>query len=270
MTSTTSRSSATLGYFRFERRYLGPYYQRLIDAIRSVDQDTWIFVEPMAAGPNQGFRSRLPPLRDPRSGETRLAYFPHIYTLDLDLRGKYIGWPVFVNMWARARVREAARLGMPLLIGEFGLDGRLPGALDYVRSVVDTMDRVGSGWTYWCLTTGSWGLTEPDGAERPLAAALVRPYPRAVAGEPVRWIWEAESRTFTLELRDRDGVTGPTEISLPARRLYPEGFTVQTSDPEGSWTSAWEEERQVLSLTMPRSSGTHRVRIVAAGPRGAR
>jgi endoglycosylceramidase len=88
----------------------------------------------MAVGPNQGFRSRLAPLRDPRRGEPRLAYFPHLYTLDLDLRGKYIGWPVFVNLWARARIREAVRFGMPLLIGEFGLDGTLPGAAGRIAS----------------------------------------------------------------------------------------------------------------------------------------
>lgn len=36
-----------------------------------------------------------------------LGYFPHLYTLDLDLSGRYLGVPVFVNMWARARMRES-------------------------------------------------------------------------------------------------------------------------------------------------------------------
>jgi hypothetical protein len=49
-----------------------PRARRFTDAIRGADPHAWIFVEPMAVGPNQGFRSRLPRLQDPRSGGTRL------------------------------------------------------------------------------------------------------------------------------------------------------------------------------------------------------
>ena len=82
---------ATLhGIRHFEKRYLTPFLQRMINEIRKKKNDLWIFFEPSALGPNQGFRSKLGKLTDPRPEEARLAYFPHIYTLDLDVKGKYL------------------------------------------------------------------------------------------------------------------------------------------------------------------------------------
>jgi endoglycosylceramidase len=140
---------ATLEFISFEDRYLQPFYQRLVDSLRRVDTESWIFYEPMALGPNQGFRSGLNPLNDPRKGEARLAYFPHIYTLDLDLSGKYIGFPLFTSAWAAKRKREARRHRAPLLIGEFGLDNTQPRALDYMEAVMRMNEKTGSGWAYW-------------------------------------------------------------------------------------------------------------------------
>jgi endoglycosylceramidase len=94
------------GIINFEKRYLTPLLQRLIDSIRVKHRDLWLFFEPAALGPNQGFSSKLGNLTDPRNGESRLVYFPHLYTLDLDIRGKYLGWPLFTSFWAHQTAKH--------------------------------------------------------------------------------------------------------------------------------------------------------------------
>lgn len=165
--------------------------------IRTEDSDNWIFYEPTALGVNQGFKSRLDNLDDPRPGEARLVYFPHIYTLDLDLRGKYLGIPIFITSWAAKRNREAKRQDAPMLIGEFGLDGSLPGANDYLDEVMKMSDKILSGWAYWAYTRGgTWSPINEDGSEQKKMEILVRPYPQCVAGRPISYGYDRKKETF--------------------------------------------------------------------------
>lgn len=57
----------------FDETKLGPFYQRMIDAIRAVDADHWIFVEPRYGAPGNGSPSFLPVLKDPRAGDLRIV-----------------------------------------------------------------------------------------------------------------------------------------------------------------------------------------------------
>lgn len=63
----------------FERGPLSDLYQRTTNAIRQVDPDKWVFVEPRAVGVNWGLASGLRPIDDPRPGEDRIGYAPHLY-----------------------------------------------------------------------------------------------------------------------------------------------------------------------------------------------
>jgi hypothetical protein len=58
------------------------------------------------------------------------------------------------------------------------------------------------------------------------------------------------------------GVAGPTEIYVPAARYYPGGFDLTVSDPAGAWTSAWDADREVLSIWTDPAQGRHAVTIV--------
>lgn len=75
--------------------------------------------------------------------------------------------------------------------------------------------------------TGSGDLN--DGG-RALQAA-VRPYARAVAGEPLSMTFDMRSRVFRLEFQHDPEVTAPTEVFLPQLQ-YPRGFRVEISDGE--------------------------------------
>ena len=65
------------------------------------------------------------------------------------------------------------------------------------------------------LPTGP--ITKPIIAEH-----LTRTYPRAIAGQPVDYYFEAKSKEFRLVYDEKLGVTGPTEIYIPASRYYQE------------------------------------------------
>jgi len=54
-------------------------------------------------------------------------------------------------------------------------------------------------------------IVAPDGSDRPWTSALVRPYPRAIAGDPIRW----DSSPWQLTYRPVGDA--PTEIVIPAR-----------------------------------------------------
>lgn len=55
----------------FDQNKLHPFYQRLIDAIRTVDTERWIWFETRYGAPGNGMPSYLPPLVDPRPSTLR-------------------------------------------------------------------------------------------------------------------------------------------------------------------------------------------------------
>jgi len=67
----------------FEPTHLKTMYDRLIPAIREIDDNKWIFYEPQAVGVAFGVSSRLPPIEDSRAGTKRLVYAPHAYPFTL-------------------------------------------------------------------------------------------------------------------------------------------------------------------------------------------
>jgi hypothetical protein len=59
--------------------------------------------------------------------------------------------------------------------------------------------------------------------------AVVRPYARAVAGEPLRMAFDIKHRVFEFEFQHDPTVIAPTEIFVPDYQ-YPDGYRVKVSD----------------------------------------
>jgi phage tail protein X len=87
--------------------------------------------------------------------------------------------------------------------------------------------------------------------------AIVRPYPRKTAGEPVRFGFDLASRTFEFEFRPDPGVTAPTEIFVPEYQ-YPSGYEVTLSG--GEYRIDRQEQTLLLWGTETQSTCTVRVR----------
>ncbi|HUJ74388.1 MAG TPA: hypothetical protein VL359_05995, partial [bacterium] len=192
----------------------------------------------------------------------------------------------------RAFSREARQsMGeVPVLLAEFGIPFDLNGARSYrtgdFRAQVRALDRscraieaalLGSAvWNYCSdnsnLRGDQWNgedlsvfsrdqqadPSDPDSGGRALEA-LVRPWPRATAGEPLRISFDLKRRRFEYEFRHDPGVSAPTEIFLP-RMHYPEGCRVELSD--GSVREV--PEKQLLVYRHDPSRPVHRLRVLPA------
>ncbi|QBJ96057.1 glycoside hydrolase family 5 protein [Rhodococcus sp. ABRD24] len=233
----------------FEAGPLAALYQRTTNAIRQVDQDSWVCVAPQAIGVNQGLPSGLTKIDDPRAGEQRIAYCPHLYPLPLDIGGGHEGiartlTDVTIDAWRANTTHTAKVLGdVPIILGEFGLDTTLPGAQDYLERVYGTARELGAGVSYWSSDPGPWGPYLPDGTQTLLVDTLNKAYPRAVAGTPTEWSSTADRLQLTL--RPDPAVTAPTEIYLP-KSGFPGGVHV-----EGADVVSWDRENRLLTVRTP-------------------
>ncbi|GAB4473852.1 MAG: cellulase family glycosylhydrolase [Anaerolineae bacterium] len=186
-------------------------------------------------------------------------------------------------------VRDSQRLmgGVPTLIGETGIAYGLRGKKAYrtgdfslqVRALDRTMRALEANlvhvtlWNYTSDNTNERGdgwngedlsvfsrdqQTNPadiNSGGRALQA-LLRPYPRATAGQPLRLSFNVRRRVFEYEFQHDDAAVAPTEIFVP-RFQYPGGFRVEVSD--GSYEI--DPDRQLLTYHHTGGRRQHLIRI---------
>jgi hypothetical protein len=102
---------------------------------------------------------------------------------------------------------------------------------------------------------------DPDSGGRALEA-LLRPWPRATAGEPLRISFDLRRRLFEYEFRHDPRVTEPTELYIP-RLHYPDGYRVEVSD--GGFQQLPEE--QLLVYRHDPGREVHRLRVLPSAGR---
>lgn len=230
---------------KFDIERLGPFHQRAIDAIRQGDNERFIFFEPRYGSPGNGSPSYHEPLIDPREGESRLGYAPHLYSFRLEAGGTYMPTDPTISLWEEERKAEIERQPMPLLLGEWGLAFGMKDADRFVRELAEMGERMLISWAHWSWDPGgpeSWALYDrATESLNPMFHIIDRPYPRATAGEPTHLSFDVESSTLRFAWEEREGVVGETEIFVPMARENPSSFAVELSDPSGSWSHAWDE-----------------------------
>jgi endoglycosylceramidase len=241
---------------------LTPFYDRLIAGIREVDQDSWVFFEPRYGAPAAGHPTFLQPVTDPRSEGPRLVYYPHLYPVEPEIFDTYAPNNPTIPNWEANRAIEKDMFGSAVMLGEFGIMPDWEFGPDLLEQALDMADRATTGWTYWSYDTNGRGIIDAMGEERPAAAILTRTYAQRVAGTPIEHDYDPATRTMVLRFEDRIGVQGPTEIFVPEARWYPEGWEVVVDDPEGTWSWAWDEAREILSVTTDPAQGPdHRIEV---------
>jgi len=87
-------------------------------------------------------------------------------------------------------------------------------------------------------------------------SAVVRPYARAVAGEPLRMAFEPGIKLFTFVFRHDPAVTAPTELFVPNYQ-YPRGYAAEVSDG----TVEIDREQQVLRYYHTTTRDIHTIRL---------
>jgi len=242
--------------FSFEADKLHPFYGSVLAAIRSQDPDAVIFFEPMIIT-STGIPSSLPPIQDARA-----VYFPHFYQVEVHEGYPYSGWDGVIRQAQSNRAAEAAAHGVPWMLGEFGVAETTGNFAQYLDDLFRVLDEKASGWTYWSYDRGGgFSILDEDGNEKPNLAPLIRTYPQKVAGRIRAFSYDPATRRFELTFLNREGVTGATEIHVPASRVYGGSFQVTCTDPQGAWSHNFDPDREVLSVRTDPGSSTHTVVI---------
>jgi len=246
-------------------------------AVRDVDPDTIVFYEPFGTNFNAGSATH--------HGEVDAGYVGfsfHVYAC-LTTPGPATSPPGTTDacrgpeqqVFTHAEAQAAAFGDVPLLT-EFGATNDVPS----LERLGDLADANMMGWQYWawwnrdpCCDRSYEGIID-DPANPPTPAhlneskldALVRPFPRAVAGTPTSWSWDRTARRFTLAYTTTpvDGALAPgavTEVWIPHRHFL-DGYDVVAL--EGAVvTSAPNAER--LELTASPGATTVSFAVVPPG-----
>jgi endoglycosylceramidase len=205
----------------FEATTLQPFYEEVVAAVRAEAPDWIAFIEPSGSR-NAGLPTGLTTFS---FGD--VVYAPHSYNAQAEQGAGFDPAHregLIANVAALAG--EAAALGAALWIGEYGGNAAHPGIVDYMDAQYDAIGAVRAGSAYWAYDRDEgYGLLGEEGDEKPLLfEALVRPYPRLVAGELVALDYDENARRFSLSWIS-SGAEATTEVAVPPR-LYPDGGTV--------------------------------------------
>lgn len=237
-----------------DAQLLAAFHQRVTDVIRTVDTEAMIWYEPWLLF-DFGADSHHPALDDNNTG---FAF--HNYCLGGSGAFSIPGTPseacalgediVFQNA-----DRQADETNSALMMGEFGASNNYA----EIKRVTDGADDYMMSWQYWhyCSSCVAAAIIDPNhpvdasndnviavDINRPLTGSnvdqkkldvLSRPYPQSIAGTPLEWNFDADSKTFTFSYttikangEGRFDGNGNTVIYVPERH-YPNGYSVEVN-----------------------------------------
>jgi endoglycosylceramidase len=253
----------------FERGPLATLQAKAMRAIRRHDTGSLIWYEPVILSQFGAAQYTMP---NP-TGDRRAGMSFHIYCLQGAAPGANTTCGQFEQMSLdNARARGRAN-GDPLLLSEFGATDNL----DVIHRMVDRADRAMVSWQWWhycgCAdpTTSGPGDAQavvadpakpPEGANVFAAklAALVRPYPQAVAGTPRSYFFDRSTRTFTLSYStaraggaERFAAGSTTDVFVPGLH-YPNGYSVTV---HGARVASPARSRVLKLRSLPGADDVH-------------
>ncbi|MFD3943682.1 glycoside hydrolase family 5 protein [Streptomyces sp. NPDC058579] len=200
---------------RIEREQLTPMYNRLADAVRAVDRDTWVFVEPTPIV-GEGVPTGLGRIDDPK-----VVYAPHFYNTAMEAGADYDPAAGWIETYERAVTQYPKEYKVPVVVGEWGpLNNTLPNMNRFYREAMASLGRYGSGWAgyVWCYG-GGYCAVDGAGTFRTNKELTAEPYAEAVAGTVTSAAYdsgeEAGAGVYRLEYVSSRRGSRVTELSLP-------------------------------------------------------
>lgn len=249
----------------FEPTVLLATYQAVINKIRQVDNNHWIFVEPSSFPATQGLTTSLPKPKDPRNGEPRIVYAPHLYppTLTLDNgKASYTGLNIpavniMLNTWTASSELITHLWKAPLAIGELGaVDYTSKGNLNFADKLMTLTDNIGASWFWWSNDKGNTSPYQGNNVFNALAAHVSYPYVQAIAGTPDVLHYDPAQKQLTVKFLNKAGVTGTTDLFL-SPYVFANGYKLTTTDANGTWKASYNASNHVLSITANPAQNEH-------------
>jgi endoglycosylceramidase len=194
-------------YNEFERGPLMGFYQRVRRAIRQHDSQGILFLE-TSMGSNLGVYSAIKPVTFPDgSRDPQQAYAPHGYDLVTDTAYLAQASSERIGLIFQRHGETAARINMPMLVGEWGAYDRLPDTLPAAWTVVHEFEKLLCSETHWAYFKG---IEDTD-----CFPAVQRPYPERVAGKLLSYHYDPTSCIFTCAWEEDPNLTTSSRIYLP-------------------------------------------------------
>lgn len=244
-----------------ENQLLRPLYEDTIEAIRAIDPAPYIVLEPMMLSV-VGF----PFVMDPLPFD-RMIYAPHLYPRNL-VSGSGYDFDRHVLEWQTAqRADESVAHDMPLLWGETGLQSAATRADEYARDFADLADASLASWAWWAFgyDDDSMGLCRADGTPKDeFFPHLARPYPRVTGGELRAFRFGESDRWLSVEFDTIDGIDPTLEVFVDDEYFYADGFAVTSTDTDGTWSFAFDDDANSLTIVADPGAMTHEILVVPA------
>ncbi|HBI55461.1 MAG TPA: glycosyl hydrolase family 35 [Firmicutes bacterium] len=256
----------------FARDFMTPFLKEFTCQIRGVDPEATVFIEygdKPSLWTNEEAKNMVyaPHWYEP-VGLMLKRYLPWV-TFDQERKkivlGRHRVRKQMVTELARFQEQSRLLLGeMPVLIGETGIafdmhkgkaykTGDFTAQIKAMDRLLRALEKKFHNFTLWNYTADNsnergdgWNgedlsIFSPDQQQDPqdinsggrALEALVRPWPRRIAGEPVKLKYYLKTKKFSFRFRHQPGLDAPTEIFIPAYP-YPHGFELWVSD--GSFT----------------------------------
>jgi endoglycosylceramidase len=191
---------------------LGPFYTHMAELVWDIAPDALVFFD------TTGMDSTLTTTSLSRPEGANLVFAPHYYdpgalfdfSLSMDV-------PASLQNWADLGVQW----DLPVLLGEFGIDGTHRDRVNYLSEHYESFDALGMHATLWEYSdsTELWNgedlsMVDTEGQERTdVLEVVVRPVLRALAGREAQLTWNENHGSLRLDFEADVG--GVTELVLP-------------------------------------------------------
>ncbi|MFI6641315.1 cellulase family glycosylhydrolase [Streptomyces sp. NPDC050504] len=230
---------------RIEREQITPMYNRLAEAVRSVDRDDWLFVEPTPIV-GEGVPTGLGKVKDRAS---KVVYAPHFYNTAMEAGADYDPAAGWIESYEAAVTAYPKEHKVPVVVGEWGpLNNSLPNMGRFYRDALASLGRYSSGWAgyVWCYGGGYCAVDEA-GRFRTNKEQTAAPYAEAVAGRVLSESYDARERTYRLSYVAGRG--GATEVSVPSRDGRWKVRVTGRARESGGRVYAWPGARVGVTVT---------------------
>lgn len=197
----TSAGYALVKKFDIER--YSPFLNKMSASVRSVTDNGILFID-NSYWSNIGIPCSNLPIEVNGKRESKQCFQPHGYDLMVDTPAyKYASNSRVGGLFAEHKNTQE-RLGVPVIVGEWGGNAEGTEWFPHVRFLLETFEQYKWSYTYWHYFNGL--------LDTPLAAVLVRPYPKAVTGSIVDWNYDDVNEVFTLIYNQNAVYKVPTVI----------------------------------------------------------
>lgn len=228
-----------------EEKYLQPLYEYVHKAIRTVDDEKIIFFEGLTIDYWQNGFTQGPGGVEYNDRQV-FAYHVYCPLQNPTVTGEIVCDAIDAEFLAM-RLKDAARMGVQMVMTEFGAAEDIKGDMYQLGKQSDVMDQHQQSWMYWqfkyyqdlttCTPEGEGMYQEDGNVCQDKLDVLSRTYPHAVAGQLNEFKFHQHTGKFEMNMTPlstlpQEGVSTlarTTEIYVNIEQTYKNGVNVEVS-----------------------------------------